>query len=211
MRVVRRVLPKSACGLPAVLLADPLVSAWVRAHGVSVYVADAWELGLVRSAGVAPEQVLWRCGSSSVGISGALSCGVTRFVASTPRHLNVLAELTGGAAAVHLDLGCLLADYRPTGLDVVGIHCSVDSSEPLLWADAAAQLLGRVAALRRDGAEVTRISLDGGPATAWLRADKQLLTAIASAVDDAIDDGCARWRLPRPVLTLGPACRGGTR
>jgi hypothetical protein len=205
IRTVRRVLPRAACGLPAVLLVDPMVAAWVRGHGVTVYAGDAHGLGLVRAAGVAPEQVVWQCGPSAIGISGALSCGVTRFVASAPGQLNTLADLAPGLASVHLDHGCVVAGQPSEAVGVIGMHCCVDTSAPLRWGGAVELLLGRIAALRRLGVDVTRISLVGGPADAWLRADKPELTALASAVDDAIDDGCARWRLPRPGLTLGPS------
>ncbi|MGN7782226.1 hypothetical protein ACTJJE_22310 [Mycolicibacterium sp. 22603] len=204
VRTVRRVLPKSGCGLPAPLLIDPLVSAWVRTHGVTVHVGDAAELGLVRAGGVPADQVLWRCGPSAVAISGALACGVTRFVASTRRHLTVLSELAAGAASVHLDPDCLLATGPPAGVEVVGVHGAVVSAEPDAWAVSAHRLLGHLAGLRRDGVEVTRMSLAGGSAATWLRADKHQLMAMASAVDEAIDDGCARWRVPRPTVMLGP-------
>lgn len=203
VRAVRRVLPRAGCGLPAALLTDPLVSAWVRAHGVTVHARGGDELALVRGSGVAPEQVVWRCGATAVSISGALTSGVTRFVACTEHHLEVLAAFSGGTAAVHLDLGCPVAGADMLG--VIGMHCEIRSSEPDDWAAAAGRLLGRLASLRSRGAEVTRISLLGGSATPWLRADKQELTSIASAVDEAIDDGCARWRLARPAVTLGPS------
>ncbi|MGU3655026.1 hypothetical protein [Mycolicibacterium sp. A43C] len=204
VRTVRRVLPKSGCGLPAALLIDPLVSAWVRAHGVTVHVGDAGELGLVRAGGVPADQVLWRCGQSAVATSGALACGVTRFVASTRRHLTILSDLAGGVASVHLDPDCLLAGGPPAGVDVVGMHVTVASADPDAWAAAAHRLLGHIAGLRRDGVEVTRMSLAGGSAGTWLRAEKHQLMAMASAVDESIDDGCARWRVPRPAVMLGP-------
>lgn len=205
IRTVRRVLPRASCGLPAGLLVDPMVAAWVRGHGITVYAGDAYGLGLVRAAGVAPEQVVWQCGPSAVGISGALSCGVRRFLASAPGQLNTLADLAPGLASVHLDHACLMGTKPSAGVGVVGIHCRVDISVPAQWGIAADLLLGGIAGLRRLGVNVTRISLIGGPADVWLRADKHELTALASAVDDAIDDGCERWRLPRPALTLGPS------
>lgn len=213
VRAVRRVLPRAGCCLPAALLTDPLVSAWVRAHGVTVHVRGVDELVLVHNSGVAPEQVAWQCASTAVSISGALAGGVTRFVACNERHLEALATLSGGAASVHLDLGCDVGGALPVdvvgthvvGIHVVGIHCEVPDSVPVQWAVTAGRLLGRMAQLRGQGVHVTRISLIGGSASAWLHADRRLLTSFAAAVDDAIDDGCGRWRLPRPAVTLGPA------
>ncbi|MGW0159288.1 hypothetical protein ACWDUN_08175 [Mycobacterium sp. NPDC003323] len=204
VRTMRRVLPRAGCGLPAAVLVDPMVAAWVRAHGVTVHADGFAELGLVRGCGVPAEQVVWRCGATAVNISGALANGVSRFVVSQEHHLRHLAAVPGGAASVHVDLACR-APAQPATVDVVGMHCEVGDSGPEAWAAATGRLLGRIAGMRSQGVEVMRIGLVGGSATAWLRCDKQELTTVASAVEDALDDGCARWRLPRPAVTLGPA------
>ncbi len=204
MRAIRRLLPLAGCGLPATSLRDPSVAAWVRAHGVTVYAGDGDELAMTGLCGVRPKQVVLRCGGSAAPIVGALDLGVNRFVVSCERHVDVLMACARHDTYVHVDDECP-AVVGEGCLDVIGLHCEVAASGPLDWGAAAERLLGRIAQLRTDGSALTRISLTGGPVAAWIDGDKAELKAIAAAVDDAIDEGCARWRLPRPSVTFAPS------
>lgn len=204
MRAIRRQLPLAGCGLPAVVLSDPSVAAWVRTHGVTVYAGNDAELDLVEKCGVRPERVVLRCGGTSGHIICALDLGVNRFVVSCEEHVAVLMACAHHDTFVHVDDDCPTVTGEGC-LDVVGLHCHVQASGPQDWGAAAQRLLGRIAQLRGDGSALTRISLTGGPAATWIEGDKSELKAIAAAVDDAIDEGCARWRLPRPTVTFAPA------
>lgn len=207
MRAVRRCLPLAGCGLPAAVLSDAAVAAWVRAHGVTVYAGDEDELDLVTRCEVRAAQVVLRCGGAVEPIRGALAVGVHRFVVSTEHHIEILAGCAQADTLVHVD-----ADGPPMTaagcLDVIGLHCDVPASGPLDWCAATQRLLSRMALMRTHGAALTRISLTGGPADIWMQGNKPTLRAIAAAVDDAIDDGCARWRLPRPSVTFAPSASG---
>ncbi|MGK2853969.1 MAG: hypothetical protein ACSLE3_07705 [Microbacteriaceae bacterium] len=204
MRAIRRLLPLAGCGLPAVVLSNPSVAAWVRAHGVTVYACGDAELELAGACGVRPSQMVLRCGGAAEPIRCAVALGVNRFVVSSDRHVDVLMGCAHHGTFVHVD------DEGPevTGqgcLDVIGLHCDVHASGPSDWGVAAERLLGRIALMRTGGVALTRISLTGGPAAIWIEGDKPELRAIAAAVDDAIDEGCARWRLPRPTVTFAPS------
>lgn len=204
MRAIRRQLPLAGCGLPATVLSDPSVAAWVRAHGVTVYAGDGDELDLTGRCGVRPAQVVLRCGGTAEPIVGALDLGVNRFVVTSERHIDVLMACAHHDTYVHVDDECPTVVGRGC-LDVIGLHCEVRASGPPDWGAAAERLLGRIAQLRTDGSALTRISLTGGPMAVWMQGDKAELKAIAAAVDDAIDEGCARWRLPRPSVTFAPS------
>lgn len=204
MRAIRRLLPLAGCGLPAASLSDPSVAAWVRAHGVTVYAGDGDELDLAGQCGVRPAQLVLRCGATDEPIVGALDLGVTRFVVSCEQHVDVLVTCAHHDTYVHVDGECPVVQGRGY-LDVIGLHCDVAASGPLGWGAAAEVLLGRIAQLRCGGSALTRISLTGGPVALWIDGDKAELKAIAAAVDDAIDEGCARWRLPRPSVTFAPS------
>lgn len=204
MRAIRRRLPLAGCGLPATSLRDPAVAAWVRAHGVTVYAGDGDELAMTGQCGVRPTQVVLRCGGSAEPIVGALDLGVNRFVVSCERHVDVLMACAHHDTYVHVDDECPAVAGEGC-LDVIGLHCEVAASGPPDWGAAAARLMGRIAQLRTDRSALNRISLTGGPVALWIDGDKAELTAIASAVDDAIDEGCARWRLPRPSVTFAPS------
>ena len=207
VHAVRRILPMAGCAIPAVALRDPMVAAWVRAHGLAVTACGGEELELVRAAGVRPLHVVLRCCPVSETIRRAAGLGVVRFVVSSDRHVDALTACPQPSKYVYLDeAGPAVAGERR--LDIVGMHCDVaDPDDPGQWGGAAERLLGRMAQMRSWGAELTRISLAGGPASAWLAGDTRGLGAIACAVDDALDDGCARWRLPRPAVVLAPLGR----
>lgn len=208
MRAIRRLLPLAGCGLPATVLNDRSVAAWVRAHGVTVYAGDGAELDLAGQCGVRPAQVVLRCGRTAEPIVGALDLGVNRFVVTCEQHLDVLMACAHHDTYLHVDDECPAAVVGEGCLDVIGLHCDVQASGPLDWGAAAARLLGRIAQLRADGSALMRISLTGGSMAVWMEGDKAELKAIAAAVDDAIDEGCARWRLPRPSVTFAPASSG---
>lgn len=204
MRAIRRLLPLAGCGLPAVVLSDPSVAAWVRAHGVTVYTSDDDELAMTCRCGVSPGQVVLRCGGADESIRGAVALGVNRFVVSSDQHVDVLMACAQHGTFVHVD-GEGPAVAGEGYVDVIGLHCNVEASRPSDWGVAAETLLGRMALLRCGGSALTRISLTGGSAAIWIEGDKPELRAIAAAVDDAIDEGCARWRLPRPSVTFAPS------
>ena len=204
MRVIRRLLPLAGCGLPAAVLDDPAVADWVRTHGVTVYASDSTEVDLASRCGVPVAQVVLRCGGSDEPIRHAAAAGVQRFVVSTGHQLGMLIPCAPPGTLVHVDHGCP-AVPAPGCLDVIGLHCDVAGCTPTDWGSAAERLLGRIAQLRSGGPPLTRISLTGGPTAAWIDGDRSALAAIAAAVDEAIDDGCARWRLPRPTVTFAPS------
>lgn len=201
---VRRILAMAGCGLPAAVLHDPAVAACVRARGLTVTACSAQELETVQAGGVRLRQVVLRCDRHAATIRRAAALGVTRFLVTTDRHVDVLAACPAPTKHVYLDERgpAVLGERR---LDVVGVHTDVDvSQDPAQWAAAAERLLNRTALLRDCGLSLTRISLSGGSAGIWLGGHTRQLRRIAAAVDDALDEGCARWRLPRPAVTLTP-------
>lgn len=201
---VRRILSMAGCGLPAAALGDPAVAACARAHGIAVTACGDEDLDLVLAAGVRPVHVVLRCNPVSDTIRRAATLGVVRFVVSTDRHVEVLCCSPQPTKHIYLEnraSAALCADR----LDVVGIHCDVDDPAGAAeWGAAAERLLSRMAQLRSRGSKPARISLAGGAAASWLSGHTARLRAIASAVDDALDEGCARWRLPRPAVVLAP-------
>lgn len=128
---------------------------------------------------------------------------MARFVVATERHVDTLAMCEQPLIHVYLaERGPAVIGERR--LDICGMHCDVDGSGGApAWGAAADRLLGRIALMRTCGLALTRISLAGGTASPWLSASGEV-TEIASAVDDALDEGCARWRLPRPAVALAP-------
>lgn len=201
---VRRILPMAGCAVPAGVLRDPGVAAWVRNHGLAVTVCGDDDLDLVHRSGIRPIHVVLRCSPVTGTIRRAAELGVVRFVVSADRHVAVLAGCSQPSTFVYLDdEGPVVLGERR--LDVIGLHCDVgDSRGAQQWGAATERLLDRMGLMQTCGSRLTRISLAGGSATTWLSGDTDELRVIASAVDDALDAGCARWRLPRPAVELAP-------
>lgn len=205
IRSVRRILPMAGCALPATSLRDPGVAAWVRTQGLAVTACGDDELDLIQASGVRPVHVVLRCCPGTQTIRRAAALGVVRYVVSSDRHVDVLSGCAASAKHVYLDeQGPAVVGERR--LDVVGMHCDVDGSRGAQeWGTATGRLLSRMALMRECGLTLTRISLTGGSAGTWLAGGAQELSAIAAAIDEALDDGCARWRLPRPAVALAPS------
>ncbi|MGE2731390.1 hypothetical protein ACQI4F_18075 [Mycolicibacterium vaccae] len=169
---------------------------------MAVTVRDADEIALARTAGIGVDRIAFRCAAEPDEIRRAAALGVARFAVSTERHVAVLAGCAQPVKYVHLHLRgpVVLGDHD---LRVVGMYCEVSDPDDG-WALAVEGLLARTATMRRCGLAVGRVSLVGGSANGWLRGCAPQLSDIVATVDEALDEGCSRWRLPRPAVTLVP-------
>lgn len=205
IRLVRNVLAGAGCSVPAATLHDRGLAAWVRVHGVTVAARDEEELDLVQYNGVRPTQVVFRCGAQTDSIRRAVNLGVFRFIVSTERHIGRLGEVAQRTKYVYLDddAPLVLGNRR---LKVIGLHGAVDDSGGAVeWASEAERLLCRSALLKTCGSPIHRIMLSGGSSDMWVKGHGDELSSIVSAVDDALTEGCQRWQLARPAVTLTPA------
>lgn len=201
---MRRVLPAASVSVPASTLTDPVTAAWIRAQGTAVHACDQSDLELAASAGVRPNRIALRCGPATATIENAIRMGVVQFIVTTPRQLDTLADCATSPSLVYLDEHAP-AVFGETRLQIVGLHADVDTSEgDVEWGCAADRLLCRMALMKTCGLPLMRMSLAGGPVRPWRHGNATSLLSIASAVNDAIEEGCARWRLPRPVVGLAP-------
>lgn len=204
IRRVRRVLPMSSCSVPARALRDPAVAGWVRAHGITVIARGDEDLEHTCHRGIRAEHIMLRCDATTSTIRTAVGAGVVRFMVSTERHVDVLAARGHPGLAVYLDdRGPAVIGERH--LQVVGLHADVDDSAGAVeWGVQADRLLCRTAVLRTCGLTLSRLSLTGGDTAEWVYGAASS-SAAAAAVDGALTEGCARWRLPRPAVMLGPS------
>ena len=200
-----RNLGPTACALPASWLRNPVVAQWFHGSGWAVVVCDDDELDLTRACGVDPGDVVMRCAETSATIRRGATSGVVRYIASTERHIDVLADCVAPAKHVYLDeRGPIVLGERR--LDVVGMHRDIGiSPDPAEWAAAAKGLLTRAASLRGCGLAMRGISLAGGSAQMWRSGGGPELRAVREAVEIALDGECARWRLRRPTVVLAPS------
>lgn len=186
---------------PATVLAIPLAANWVRDRGCKVNARSPQGIVFAMSAGIRPARVMFHCANATGRtINDAITLGIGQLILDSPRGAamagacaeepqNVLVDVTGGEADE--TIAAVLAEEN---LTLTGLHCEADNPE-----DAVVRMLELMADVRcRRGVLLTRIgiALHGDQATS---PDTQ-----ARVISDAIEEGCARFRLPRPALTVFP-------
>jgi hypothetical protein len=209
IQLMRGVISSAGYGVPAVTLHDRALAAWVRAQGITVTAHDDDELDLVQYSGIRPTQIVFRCGPMTDSIRRAVNLGVFRFVVCTEHQIARLSQCAQRTKYLYLDehSPLVLGNRR---LKVIGLHSDVDDSGGVLeWASVAERLLCRSALLKTCGSPIHRIMLSGGSTEIWLNDQAPQLTSIVCAVDEALREGCERWQLPRPAVTLTPSTATG--
>ncbi|OZC84783.1 hypothetical protein CH254_20540 [Rhodococcus sp. 06-412-2C] len=205
IHLMRRVMPGVGFGVRAAELGDHAVATWVRTSGVTVLAHDDDELDRVQLSGIRPNQIVFRCGAGTDGIRNAVHRGVFRFVVGTEPQIARLTECAQRTKYVYLDsdAAAVLCGHR---VQAVGLHSDVDNSgDPDEWASAAQRLLRRAFESATCGSPVHRIILSGGSTEAWMNCSVPYQTSVVRAVDAALRDGCTRWNLPRPAVSVIPA------
>ncbi|MDV6264631.1 hypothetical protein [Rhodococcoides yunnanense] len=205
IHLMRRVIPGVGFGVRAAELGDHALAAWVRNSGVTVLAHDDDELDRVQLSGIRPNQIVFRCGAGTDGIRSAVHRGVFRFVVGTVPQIARLTECAQRTKYVYLDSDAPAA-LCGRRVQVVGRHSDVgNSSDPDEWASAADRLLRRASLSTMCESPVHRIILSGGSTEEWMNYSVPYLTSVVRSVDAALRDGCNRWNLPRPAVSVIPA------
>ena len=103
--------------------------------------------------------------------------------------------LAGSAADAAID--AVLGDVR---LRLIGLESCVDATAA--YAEVVDQLIGQMEHVRRSHGVV----LDCLGLTASEDFGAQaVLSEVATTIDDALDDACARFRFPRPLVVFSPS------
>ncbi|MGN7133131.1 hypothetical protein ACTHQY_07645 [Rhodococcoides corynebacterioides] len=198
---MRRVVPDVGCAVSARALVDRPLLLWAQRSATTVLALDDADLDLVQSMSVRPNQVVFRAGDRTDPIRRALHHGITRFIVSSQVHLDHLAECAQRTTFVYL--GPDLPTVSPTRrIVVVGLHADTGPCGNFAdWANAADQALCRTAHARTLGTPAHRIVLSRST-DAVVPSSVDQLDSIVHAVDEALRQGCARWWLPRPAVTI---------
>jgi diaminopimelate decarboxylase len=186
---------------PATLLALPVAANWVHDQGCEVDARSPQGISFAMSAGIAPRRMIFHCaGATGRTIHDAIGLGVGQFIvdsesaaamlgacADRPQH--VLVDVTSGAPDWLLK--AVLAEER---LSMTGLYSELGYPEAALL-----RMLEHMADVRsRHGILLSRVCV-------VVRGGHALPTeSMAEAIGDAIDEGCARFRLARPALTVFP-------
>ena len=188
-----RVRPAVQIACPAAALRSAEIARRVVDQGMWVDVRSGAELDEVLTASVSPKHIGVHCDDlSSNEMVWAASLDVGRLVVSSAYQAEMVSCVRGrrphnvwlqsGSDAAVLD-GC--RGLRLAGLDASCGDCG--------YAHAIDALMGESADLRKEtGIIIGHLGISG-----W-----QLSSDVVDEVDDAVTEGCIRYRLPRPQVTL---------
>lgn len=186
---------------PATVLTIPRAAKWIRERGCKVDARSPQGIAFAMSAGVTPARVMFHCANATGRtMHDAMRVGIGQFIidsersavmlgACAERPQQVLVDVTG----VHAD-GVIAAVLSEEQLYLTGYHSELDNAE-----DAVLRMMEHMSDVRRRrGLRLSRmgVAVRGGSSIPP--------EALAESMGDAIDDGCARFRLPRPALTVFP-------
>ena len=158
-------------------------------------------ISFAMSAGIAPRRTIFHCaGATGKTIHDAIGLGVGQFIVDSESAVAMLGACADRPAHVLVDVTsgppdslfkAVLAEER---LLMTGLY-----SELGYPVDAVLRMLENTADVRASyRVLISRIGvvMRGGQSTSP--------QCLAEAIGDAIDAGCARYRLPRPALSVFP-------
>ena len=219
----RKSFAMAEIALPAYALRNRLVAKWVRDQRVAVDLRAGEDLAIAVAAGIHPSRLTLHAevmSDSDLRVAAQLGIGVVRvrsmkhiesLAAVDHRRQGIVVCLTDGAAGgFHFDsleldhaVRAIMAGNR---FNLVGLHCDVGSHEHefVSYPAAVGQMVTAMDQIRRHHRIVlTRVGLGGGravPLGDWAVE----LPALATQIEQSLDDACATLRYPRPLLVLSP-------
>lgn len=184
-------VPGIEIACPAASLRDSDVARRVVRSGLLVSAVGGAELDAALAIGVAPGRIGVHCDDlTDDEILRAARLGVGRLVISSAHQADVVSSCAGlGLRGVWLQMGCDVSVLRGRpGLRIAGLEAHCDDVERPTVVD---DLMGELADIRWC-ALVGRLGISG------LHVDRD----VVDEIDDAVIEGCIKYRLPRPQLTL---------
>ena len=203
----RRAFRGSAVGCPGPLLRFDAVANWCRFEGVTVDVASGDEFDRATAARIPAAQTVVRCRDHRV-MRAAAHAGAGRYVVD---DIDQIARLRMGLAANPMRVLVDTTEQRPDvlaaevaehgRLELIGLHYRVGHTDLAALAATVDELFAQMVRISREHAVMlTRLSL--GDVDLADFADPPALRRAADLIDGVVEDGCARFRYPRPALTV---------
>lgn len=186
---------------PATVLAIPLAANWIRDRGCEVDARSPQGISFAMSAGIAPARVMFQCGNATGRtIHDAINLGIGQYIVDSESAVAMLGACADQSQHVLVDVTCsqgnelVAAVLAEKHLALTGYHSEADNPE-----DSVLRMMKHMADVHcRRGLLLTRI----GVAVRGVQSASP--EAVAAAIEDAVEEGCARFRLPRPALTVFP-------
>jgi diaminopimelate decarboxylase len=211
-------LPMAEIAYPAEALRIDAIASLVRESHSAVDAYSGRDLGSAIAAGVSPSRMimhgdtcaeaeLCRAVDLRVGTLVVSSLEQAELIASCVeegRQQNVLIRMSNGevglplaGGSVEAMVGAVLADDR---LRLLGLDSCVDGAHGC--GEVIDQLIGQMAGVHRHhGVVLTRLGLS---VAKDVGARPDPVKVVAATVEDALDEGCARFRFPRPLVVYSP-------
>ena len=205
--VQRKAFHGAAVSYPAEVLRYSAVAEWITGHGLTLDVASAGELDQATVAGVKASRVVMHChGQISIPMCRA---ALARFVVDSGEQVACLAD-NPLARTVHVVIDAVSPNALAAEvlshkrLNLAGLHYRLDHTDAAELPAIVTGLIAKMAWIsRRHAVVLSRLSLGDVDVTAC-DGDVRCVRRIAKSIDQAVEDGCIRFRFPRPALTVSP-------
>lgn len=206
----RKAFRCAAVSYPADVLRLDAPADWIRRHGVAIDVADADGIATAVSAGVVPQRIIVHGSDQRASeISRAIEAGAGRYVVNSRQQVKALAGSVPHRRRILVDVTdedgdeLVAAVIAGVGLDMIGVHRRLRSGDG--GRAAVREMIAEIRGFaRRYNIIPARLSLGEVDVADWDCAPDDL-TAIAAAIDDAVEDGCIASRFPSPAVNIAPS------
>jgi len=194
-----------AISYPADALRLDAVARWIRDRGVTVDVTSTDDLERVRLAEIHASHVVMHChGDISTPLRhAAFAC----FEVDSDEQIaeladNPLARTQRVVADGHSSDELAAAVLAHRRLKLVGLHSRVGSIGEGELAETVVAMIAKMAWISKKHSELlTRVSL-GDFDVEGCDGDLRSLRRLAKVIEQAVEDGCIRYRYPRPAVTV---------
>jgi pyridoxal-dependent decarboxylase-like protein len=201
----RKAFRGTAVTYPAEVLRLDAVANWIREQGVGIEVASIEDLDRVRLAGIDAARVVKHC-HGEVSLA-ACRAAFGRFVVESGEQIAKLADnplerpqrvLVDEKSADELAAEVLTHQQ----LHLVGLHSRRGDVDEHELTQTVVGMIAKMACVgRRHAVLLTRLSL-GNLDVSECDGDLRSLRRLAKVIEQAIEDGCIRYRYPRPAVTV---------
>jgi diaminopimelate decarboxylase len=201
----RKAFSDAEVAYSATVLRIPGAPQWVRGHRRGVDARGDEELALTVAAGIRPGHVVLHCEDAAPGtVRHAVALGVGQFVVGSDEQIATLAACARRPQPTLVDVTAEPADELITAvlaqhqLDLIRLRGHLDT---VGLAEVVGRMISEMERFRHEyGVILTCLSVavSGG-------AERPVdPTDVASGIDEALDDACARFRFPRPAPVVSP-------
>jgi diaminopimelate decarboxylase len=172
-------------------------------------VTSAEELDLAVGKGISPIRLVMHCADATARpVRLAANAGVGRFVVRSGQQLALLASCAQRPQRLLVDVTAQSADVLAADvmarhrLDLIGLHCRLGDAGRDAASERLQEMIAQMSWIRsKHDVILTRMSIAEFHA-AEVGCDRSYLRVVSEALDEAIDDACARYRYPRPALVV---------